>query len=602
MCRLVLASLFILTSALALCSPGHAQRAAVRATLAPERVTILTNGIADPAGPAVSMINDVAARLSHSGMRVLPIAGEGALGNLRDLLQLQGVDFAILNNDILAYLDLTGEYPDARRRIRYVTHLLDQTVYLLARKEFVSLEELRGRKVAAGQGAITARTLFGLHKVAAEVQTIDSERLAQLQTLRGVDGIVLLGGEVARLDLGLAALSDFHLLAIPPSPALQKVYQPARIAATEFPGLARPEGPLDTIAVSTLLAVFDWTPRHSRHANITAFIKGLFASLPALRQTPAGAAWRQADVKAEIVGWTRYSGAEPDKLLSKTQLAGLSVVDKPAPVPPPAQPAAAARAPQPKPISMLVVKRAPLADERAADGGLIPALLAAGIAMAGPVKGQRPAIEWSKSDASTPQLLAKETAADVLLPWDLADCERPSDLSQTQAVLCDRATFSDPIMQVVIALFSIAEGDFKFDSNASIKGRSICVPLDRDIADLAIEGRNWIAEKHITLIRQPSLIDCVSLVQRREADAFVATDVEGWHLLKQLGIGPLFVMAERPLGARTIHAAVWKAHPQAAHMLETVNKAIRQIKDSGAHANLVRQHLMPILAHKTDIR
>jgi len=600
MCRLVLAS-FILTAALGLCSPGQAQRTAVRATLTPERVTILTDGIADPGGPAVSMINDVAARLSHSGMRVLPIAGEGALGNLRDLLQLQGVDFAILNNDILAYLDLTGEYPDARRRIRYVTHLLDQTVYLLARKEFASLEALRGRKVAAGRGAITARTLFGLHKVAVEVQTIDSERLTQLQTLRDIDGLVLLGGEVARLDRSSAALGDFQLLAIPPSPALQKVYQPARIAATEFPGLARPEGPLDTIAVATLLAVFDWTPRHSRHANITAFIKGLFAGLQALRQAPAGAAWRQADVKAEIVGWTRYSGAEPDKLLSKAQLASLSGVDKPAPVPPPAQPTAA-RAPQAKPISMLVVKRAPLADERAADGGLIPALLAAGIAMAGPVKGQRPAIEWSKSDAITPQLLANETAADVLLPWDLADCERPSDLTQTQAVLCDRATFSDPIMQVVIALFSIAEGDFKFDSNASIKGRSICVPLDRDIADLAIEGRNWIAEKHITLIRQPSLIDCVSLVQRREADAFVATDVEGLHLLKQLGIDPLFVIAERPLGARTIHAAVWKAHPQAAHMLETVNKAIRQIKDSGALANLVRQHLMPILAHKTDIR
>ncbi len=582
--------------------PGLAQRQTPRASFSPDRVTLLTNGIADPSSPAVQMVNDLAARMGKTGLRVLPIAGEGATGNLRDLLMLRGVDLAIVDSDILAHLDLTGEYPDARRRIRYVTHLFDQTVYLLARKDLKSIEALRGRKVAVGHSAMTARTLFGLNKIDVEVLSMDVLQGLRAPASGGVDAVVLSSGEITRLGIDAAALADFHLLPVPQSPAILKAYRSVRIATEELAGVARATATVDSVKVSTLLAVFDWTPQQSRYINVTAFIRAAFAALPELREGPGGSHWRQVDVRAEIPGWTRYAAAEPARLLTSSLIAKLAVVDKPLVTTLKTSPEMVPASTQPKPVSMVVINRAPLADERAPDGGLIPALLGAGLAVVGPGKGQRPVIKWAKADAVSLQLLTNETAADVLLPWDLADCERPNDLTQSLAMLCDRANFSDPIMQVVIGLFTNAGSDFKFDTDASAHGRSLCVPQDRDLAELTAQGRNWIAEKRITLVRQPSLVDCISAVQRREADAFVATDLEGWHLLKQFGVAPMFVMTERPLGTRTIHAAVWKAHPRASEMLDLVNRAIRQTKDSGTHASLVRQHLMSIWDNKVSVR
>src|SRR5260221_14653099 len=140
-------------------------------------VSVLTDGIVDPGGRATQAINQLADYASHlANIRVLPIAGHGAVANVRDLLYLRGVDLAVLNSDILAFLDLTGQNPDARRRIRYVTHLFDQKVFLLVRKEIGAIEDLRGRKlvVLAGAGAsrITATVLFGLRKIDVAVEAI----------------------------------------------------------------------------------------------------------------------------------------------------------------------------------------------------------------------------------------------------------------------------------------------------------------------------------------------------------------------------------------------------------------------------------------------
>ena len=589
-------------------APVHGQKAP-RSVLSPERVTLLTDGIADPGSPGVQLVNDLASRLGQQGLRVLPIAGEGGVGNIRDLLQLKGVDLAILNSDILSYLDATGEFPDARRRIRFVTHLGDQPVYLLGRSNIASINDLRGRRVAAltppGIAPVTAKTLFGLLKVDAELLPVTTAQLAGEQSLNSIDGVILSAGDVARLGPLAERLAGFHLVPVETTTALARTYTPIQIAPNEVPGIIRGNGPTAGIAYATVLAVFDWTPQHSRYANVFGFVKGFFQALPTLRTMAYAPLWRQANIRTEIPGWQRYAAADPAKFLSEAQLASLSTVDRSRPAQVTATSAIAVpdtRRPQPGTLSIVAINRPPLADEAERDGGLIPALLAAGLKAIDPDVARRPDFKWVKGDAISLQLLTNETAADILLPWDKADCDKPSELTQTQAMLCDRATLSEPIMQVVIGLFTVAESEFKFLNDASVAGRSICLPYDRDIADLTATGRNWIAEKKITLIRQPTMLDCVGLVQRKEADAFVATDLEGQNVLKRLGLSKLFTMAERPLGTRTIHAAVWKSHPQAAELLDKVNKAIRQIKDNGAHASLVNRYLMSIWNTNVGVR
>ena len=177
-------------------------------------------------------------------------------------------------------------------------------------------------------------------------------------------------------------------------------------------------------------------------------------------------------------------------------------------------------------------------------------------------------------------------------PWEGADCERPNDLVQASALLCDSALFSDPILQVVVGLFTLSDSTFRFEKDESIYGRTICIPLDQDASALNDDGRNWLSEKRVATVRQPTLPDCVSAVQKLEADAFLANDLEGRYVLQRLGLTQHFKMAERPLGTRGIHAIALKENPQALELIQSVNSGLKQLKQTDAYGAIVRKHLM----------
>src|SRR5262249_48890966 len=130
------------------------------------------------------------------------------------------------------------------------------------------------------------------------------------------------------------------------------------------------------------------------------------------------------------------------------------------------------------------------------------------------------------------------------------------------------------------------------EKDESIYGRTICVPLDQDTSALNDDGRNWLAEKRIVIVRQPTLPDCVGTVQKLEADAFVANDLEGRDVLQRLGLAQHFKMAERSLGTRGIHAIALKENPQASELIQAVNQGLKQLKQTEAYGAIVREHLL----------
>jgi hypothetical protein len=314
-----------------------------------------------------------------------------------------------------------------------------------------------------------------------------------------------------------------------------------------------------------------------------------------------GAFWRQADVHAAIAGWTRHAAARPERLLSKAQLAELSsvapayaILSAPAPAP--------LRAHRPR-IKVAAVGRAPLADEHLSDGGLITALVHGSLAAAQPAGGAGAAeteLRWAKGGLPQIRSLLSDSTIALSWPWESADCERPNDLVQASALLCDSALFSDPILQVVVGLFTLSDSPFRFDKDESIYGKAICIPLDQDVSALNAEGRNWLTEKRVAAMRQPTLLDCVSAVQKREADAFVANDLEGRYVLQRLGLAQHFRMEERPLGTRGIHAIALRDNAQASEIIQTMNRGLRQLKQTDAYAAIVRSHLMRLWDIKTS--
>jgi ABC-type amino acid transport substrate-binding protein len=569
-------------------------------------VSVLTDGIVGPNSRATRAINELAERPEGIGrVRVLPIAGRGATENVRDLLQLRGVDLAILNSDILQFLDRTRQHPQARRLVRFVTHLFDQKVYLLVRKDLNAIEDLRGRRlVVLSKGAgshITATVLFGQLGIDVTLEALGSEVDLDDAGLAKVDGVLLLSDELARVRLSAPARQGLRVLPIGLTPALQGIYKRALIEPQELPGLPD-KGSTETVAVSTLLAVYDWNPSQARFAGVSSFMGGLFSALPSLRQRNPGSVWRQADINAQLAGWTRHSAARPDRVLAQAQLAELAVVEQPQVALPPLAQQPSEAMPQTPNIKVLAIGRAPLADEKLPDGGLIPALVGSSLNRAGPGGAAGAKVEMRWTTEPPIRSLLGDASVDISLPWDGADCERPNDLVQASAVLCDNAVYSDPIVQVVVGLFVLSDSTFTFDTDESIFGKAICIPRDQDVSALNGQGREWLSQKRVLLVRQSTLLDCASAVQRREADAFVANDLEGRYVLDRLGLAQQFKMAERPLGTRGVHAIVSREHARASELIDQLNRGLKELKGSDAYAAIVREHLMRLWGAKADAR
>ena len=253
-------------------------------------VTVLTDGIADPNGAAALAINQLGDQPSQiANIRVLPIAGQGAAPNVRDLLYLRGVDLAILNSDILTFLDQIRQFPDARRRIRFVTHLFDQKVYLLVRKEIATIEGLRGRKLAilsrSGGSHTTATTLFGLLKIDVALEPLGGpDAILDGITLREFRRRLTADRRTRQGPSQLGGAPGLRALPITLTPALQ-----ANISAGRYRGAGtdRPRrcgASRDGYGFDAARRV-NWAPSQGA-ATPTCRIscEALFSALPALRQ------------------------------------------------------------------------------------------------------------------------------------------------------------------------------------------------------------------------------------------------------------------------------------------------------------------------------
>jgi hypothetical protein len=283
----VVFNIMIAVALVVLSGPAPAQQPAPAETPNTGAVTVLTDGIADPSGRVSRGFSELSLYLDQAGkLRVLPLMGYGGVANVRDLLKLRGADFAILNNDILAYLALTKTYPEASRRIRFVTHLYDERVYLIARNQIKTVADLKGRKVAVtsenSPGNVTARTVLGTLKVNATL--VPFRVTGDVGLLKDVDAFLLLERDAARLPNNFWRSGEYRLMSLPPAGELAKIYRPAAFGDREFPDLQPAAGQVQTLKAETLLAVFDWAPTQGRFGDVTRFVDALMTALLQMRQ------------------------------------------------------------------------------------------------------------------------------------------------------------------------------------------------------------------------------------------------------------------------------------------------------------------------------
>lgn len=266
-------------------------------------------------GVAPAIVADLSVALNEGDdLRVLPLMGEGSQQNIFDLLYLKGVDIAVVQTDVLYNPETTASIPDLHSRIDYIAKLFDKEIHLLARRDIASIQDLAGKKVSFdlknSSASLTARRLFD--SLAIAVDPVYDHPAVALKKLKlgQIDAFVSVEPKPWDFLRSVANDSDIHFLNIEYGDALGKTYLPASLTSEDYPGLVGPGVRIDTIAVGSVMAVFNWQSQSDRRRKVTKFVEALFSHFERLQNPPAHPKWRKVNLAATVPGWTRFPAAQ----------------------------------------------------------------------------------------------------------------------------------------------------------------------------------------------------------------------------------------------------------------------------------------------------
>ena len=294
-------------------------RVAAQPTELPERdalnagtVTVITAPIG---GPMSVMGSDMAAVLDDGDkLRVLPILGKGSAQNLIDILRLKNIDMGFVTADALEFVKTDSNIPDVAKRVRYIAPLFHNDIHIVARQEIRTLKDLNGKRVFAERsiGLPAARIIFQRMGIEADIDS-QTDPTGGLQRL--------LSGErdawVASVSKNSPIIKDikndggkFHLLTIPYDRSLQDIYLPSTFSSEEYPNLVAPGDRVESLAVSTVLMVYNWPVQSDRYRRVANFVNALFDHIEQLQRPPRNPKWRDTVISASVLGLERFKAAQ----------------------------------------------------------------------------------------------------------------------------------------------------------------------------------------------------------------------------------------------------------------------------------------------------
>jgi TRAP-type uncharacterized transport system substrate-binding protein len=290
-----------------------AQQEALRTRLNDNTLMIATS---HPTASYFAMAHDITLALGKNGdLRVLPIASDGGIGNLRDLLFLRGVDMAIVAANALAHAKTTGSLgPHLPRRLAYITRLYDEEVHLLVARNITSVADLRGKKVAVpkddGTAQFTAEDLFA--RIGIGIDPTKMHAFDAIERLRTGDlpAMLLIGGKPLPLLSGMPKDGSIRLLAMPFTRALEDGYTPAALRSDDYPALIPPGVTVETVAVSAVLMAHNAKGAEESAQRLAAFVPIFLNTMSERPLLDRHVKWKEVNLAATVPGWTRLAPAE----------------------------------------------------------------------------------------------------------------------------------------------------------------------------------------------------------------------------------------------------------------------------------------------------
>ena len=245
-------------------------------------------------------------------LHVLPIVTRGPTENLSSLLYLRGVDVALINLDALE--EFKAQAPNINQRITYILNLFPSELHVFVRPEIKSLEDLAGKKVnfnTKGTAAAYSGPLM-FEKLGVRSDNMFIPHPVALEQLRSGEIAAVVFVSTKPIDTFTRGKWDagFKFLPIPFNEKLAEYYLPSQITAADYPGLVQPAAPIETIAVPTILAAFNWPKNSDRYRRVARFSEMLFEHLDTLKQPGFHPRWKEVNVASAVPGLQRFPAAE----------------------------------------------------------------------------------------------------------------------------------------------------------------------------------------------------------------------------------------------------------------------------------------------------
>ncbi|MCG8492652.1 MAG: TAXI family TRAP transporter solute-binding subunit [Sneathiellales bacterium] len=264
-------------------------------------------------GTYVRIAQNMSDALDSGDLRIITMLGKGSRQNIKDLIELDGTDLAIVQSDVLREVANSKSIPGATGSIRYITKLYNEEIHILAKKPVKSLKFLEGASVGVGrQGSgteMTASILFG--GLGIEIDPINVSGQEALEALEEdlIEAAVFVVGKPSNLLKNIGANSGYKLLDITLPKSVDFPYFETELTHKDYPGLVGKGDEVSTVAVGAILAVFNWREGSRRYKLLEKFTDQLFSSIEVLKSGPYHPKWGNIDIAVEVPSWKRFKPA-----------------------------------------------------------------------------------------------------------------------------------------------------------------------------------------------------------------------------------------------------------------------------------------------------
>jgi uncharacterized protein len=262
-----------------------------------------------------ALANDIALVTSDDRLRVVSLTTSSGVQNVRDLVYMRSVDFALTNPRNLNGFVASGELgPDLKRQILYVAPLAPEEAHVLALPEYNSLADLKGKKVSfhiIGSGSASA----GLHifkTLGIDVQVFNLPQPEAVEKMRRkeLDATVCICPKLVPAYSAVKAEAGFKLLEVPYPPTLEAEFLPSKIDGEDYPALVEKGKTVRTIALYTILVTLNWPKGSQRYQRNARFVDALFSRYAEFLKPPRQPSWKTVNFAGKVPGWQRFAPAQ----------------------------------------------------------------------------------------------------------------------------------------------------------------------------------------------------------------------------------------------------------------------------------------------------